>query len=72
MKDIIAGYRRITGMKQVDFANLFGISRQAYWNKENGRTPFTDREKMLFRNEVKKVIPEIKTEDIFFREEVGK
>ncbi|MBT2731661.1 transcriptional regulator [Carnobacterium sp. ISL-102] len=72
MKDIISGYRRIAGMKQSDMAKLFNISRQSYWNKENGRTPFTDEEKIIFKNEVAKVIPEISLEKIFFNQKVGK
>lgn len=72
MKDIISGYRRIAGMKQSDMAKLFNISRQSYWNKENGRTPFTDKEKIIFKNEVEKVIPEISLEKIFFNQKVGK
>ena len=72
MRDIISGYRRIAGMKQSDVAKLFGISRQSYWNKETGRTPFTDIEKVVFKNEVVKVIPDITIEDIFFNDKVGK
>lgn len=72
MKDIISGYRRIAGMKQSDMAKQFNISRQSYWNKESGRTPFTDEEKMIFKEEVAKVIPEITLEEIFFNHKVGK
>lgn len=72
MKNIIVGYRKVTGMKQADMAKLFKISRQSYWNKENGRTPFTDEEKVIFRNEVAKVIPDISLEKIFFNVKVGK
>lgn len=72
MKNVIAGYRKVAGMKQSDAANLLGISRQAYWNKENGRTAFTDKEKVVFWNEVKKVLPEISLTSIFFTQDVGK
>ena len=72
MKNIIAGYRKMTGMKQSDMAKIFGISRQSYWNKETGRTPFTDKEKTLFKKEVAKIMPSITISDIFFKDEVGK
>lgn len=72
MKNIISGYRVMLGMKQSDVAKLFGISRQSYWNKEIGRTPFTDNEKQIFKDEVAKIIPDIKIDDIFFNKKVGK
>lgn len=72
MRDIIAGYRRMTGMRQEDFAKKMNISRQSYWNKETGRTPFTDEEKMIFVKEVSKVVPDINVMDIFFSQKVGK
>lgn len=70
--NVIAGYRHMMGMRQQDAANLLGISRQAYWNKETGRTPFTDQEKILFWKEVAKIKPDISISDIFFIEKVGK
>ncbi len=72
MANMIKGYRNMVGMKQSDMANVIGVSRQSYWNKETGRTAFSDREKALFRDEVKKVLPEIKIDDIFFNDKVGK
>lgn len=72
MANIIKGYRNMVGMKQSEMAEIIGVSRQAYWNKETGRTPFSDKEKELFREEIKKVIPEIKIDDIFFNHKVGK
>lgn len=72
MANIIKGYRNMVGMKQSEMAEVIGVSRQAYWNKETGRTAFSDREKELFRDEVKKVLPEIKIDDIFFNQKVGK
>jgi len=72
MKDVIAGYRRMTGMRQADIAKKMNISRQSYWNKETGRTPFTDKEKMIFVAEVSKVVPGVSVIDIFFNQKVGK
>lgn len=72
MRDVIAGYRRMTGMRQEDIAKKMNISRQSYWNKETGRTPFTDKEKMIFVAEVSKVVPGVTVIDIFFSQKVGK
>lgn len=70
--NIVSGYRRMLGMRQSDMAKLFNISRQSYWSKENGRTPFSDNEKIVFKNELMKIIPNITIDDIFFRNKVGK
>lgn len=72
MKNIIAGYRRMTGLTQAEVAGKFGISRQAYFNKESGITPFSDREKVIFTNLVNEIIPEVSIIDIFFKVVVGK
>ena len=72
MRNKIAGIRVGLGYTQQDMAEIFQISKQAYWNKENGRTAFNDHEKELFIREAKKVFPEISIESIFFGNEVGK
>lgn len=66
MRNKIAGIRVSLGYTQQEMANKFNISKQAYWNKENGRTPFNDKEKELFVEEAKKIFPEISIESIFF------
>lgn len=70
--NIVSGYRIMLGMRQSDMAKLLSISRQSYWSKENGRTPFSDNEKILFKNEIIKIIPTITIDDIFFKNRVGK
>lgn len=66
MKNKIAGFRKILGMTQKSMAEVFGISLQAYWQKENGRTPFSDKEKVLFKERLKVIFPDITIDDIFF------
>lgn len=66
MTDIIKGYRNMIGKKQSEMADLLGVSRQTYWNKEIGRRAFNDKEKELFRDEVRKVLPDVTIDDIFF------
>lgn len=66
MKNIIQGYRKMTGLSQQEMANIFNVSRQAYWNKENGKSSFKDTEKELFTDQVKKIKPRITIQDIFF------
>lgn len=70
MKNKVSGIRVALGYTQQEMANKFGISRQAYWNKENGKTAFTDREKEVFTKLAKRVFPRILIEVIFFGNEV--
>lgn len=72
MKKKVAGIRVALGYTQQEMANKFSISKQAYWNKENGKTPFNDKEKILFLKEARKVFPEVSIESIFFGKEVLK
>ena len=66
MKNIIAGYRTMLGLTQQDLANKLGISRQAYSLKEKGKTSFSDSEKILIRDLVSEVVPNISIDSIFF------
>lgn len=66
MKNIIAGYRTMLGFNQQEMANALGISRQAYYTKEKGVVPFSDNEKMIFKEMVSDIIPEITIDKIFF------
>lgn len=72
MKNKVAGIRVALGLTQKDMADIFQISKQAYWNKENGRTPFNDTEKKMFVEEAKKVFPEVSVQSIFFDNNVLK
>lgn len=62
----VAGYRKMLGMTQKEMAQQFNISTQAYWQKEKGKTPFSDNEKILFKNKLKTIFPNITIDEIFF------
>ena len=66
MKDKIAGYRRMLGMTQSKMADCFGISKQAYYLKEKGATAFSDEEKVLFKEMLLPLFPQITIDEIFF------
>lgn len=66
MKDKIAGYRRMLGMTQMQMAEYFGISKQAYYLKEKGSTSFSDEEKVLFKEMLLPLFPNITIDEIFF------
>ncbi|PCD84782.1 hypothetical protein CNQ87_10595 [Lysinibacillus fusiformis] len=66
MKNKIFGYRRMLGMTQKDMAGQFQVSLQAYWQKENGRIPFSDKEKRIFKDLLKTIFPDITIDEIFF------
>ncbi|AIM25791.1 transcriptional regulator [Melissococcus plutonius] len=65
-KNKIVGYRKMLGKTQTDMAEVFGVSRQAYYLKENGNISFKDSEKVLFKNMLSPLFPEINIDDIFF------
>lgn len=65
MNNIIAGYRRMLSMTQVDMARKFGVSRQAYYLKEKGQTPFSDKEKVIFKDLISTIFPDITIDEIF-------
>lgn len=53
-------------LTQKQMAQKLGISKQAYWNKENGVNSFTDKEKVVFKEILIPYFPSIKIDDIFF------
>lgn len=68
----ISNYRRFLGKTQKDMAKLLEISTQAYWNKENERTPFTDAEKKVIKELIEAYFPDVTYEELFFNEKVTK
>lgn len=62
----IKGYRNFLGLTQEQLGEKLGISKQSYNNKENGKTAFTDSEKILIKNMLVEHFPKITLEDIFF------
>lgn len=71
MKDL-SKYRKFLGYTQNDMAKIFGISLQAYYRKEKGYTPFTDKEKVIFKNLIKPGFPKETIESLFFTENAKK
>lgn len=66
MKNRIAGYRRMLGHTQTSMAKEFGISKQSYYMKENGKISFSDKEKMKFKEMLEPLFPDITIDEIFF------
>ncbi|XJS10475.1 helix-turn-helix transcriptional regulator [Aerococcaceae bacterium WGS1372] len=66
----VARYRNYLGLTQQELANILDISKQSYWNKENGRTPFTDNEKVIIKNLLLRDFPNISIDEIFFNQMV--
>lgn len=66
MVNKIKGYRTMLGLSQEELGRKLGISKQAYYNKENGRNSFSDTEKLKFKTLVLPLFPNITIEDIFF------
>lgn len=62
----IKGYRNFLGLSQEKMGQKFGISKQSYNYKENGRTKFTDDEKVIFKTLLQELFPDITIDDIFF------
>ena len=53
----VAGYRVMLGLKQSEMASQMNISRQAYSQKENGKIPFKDKEKVFLKEKFKVLYP---------------
>lgn len=68
----IAKLRRYIGFSQQNMADHLDISLTSYWNKEKGRTPFTDVEKEVVKKLFLEYFPEITIGYIFFNEIVPK
>ncbi|MCO4472264.1 helix-turn-helix transcriptional regulator [Streptococcus infantarius] len=67
VKDKIRGYRTMLGLNQSEMGKALGISKQSYYNKENGRVPFSDSEKIAFKKMLEPYFSDITLEDIFFK-----
>lgn len=63
----IANYRKALGFTQKEMAAKFGISKQAYYRKEKGYVPFNDKEKLILKNMIKEILPEITIDELFFK-----
>lgn len=54
------------GKTQQEMAELFGISKQAYYAKEKGLTRFSDNEMITLKEMLQPLFPGITIDDIFF------
>ncbi|WBF51997.1 helix-turn-helix transcriptional regulator [Macrococcoides canis] len=73
MEKKISDYRKFIGLTQKNIAKLLDISVQAYRNKEKGRTPFSDSEKVIIKELINENgFPQLTIDDIFFRNKVAK
>lgn len=62
----LAGYRSKLNKTQKDFANLIGVSNQAYSSKENGRTPFKPNEMKILKEFISQHYPSVTIDILFF------
>ncbi|ELY5748096.1 helix-turn-helix transcriptional regulator [Streptococcus uberis] len=62
----VRGYRTMLGLTQKEMADELGISKQSYYNKENGIVSFRDSEKIQIKNLVVQLFPSITIDEIFF------
>lgn len=68
----VTRYRKFLGLTQKEMADELNISKQSYWNKENGKTAFSDEEKLYIKNMLIDYFPDITIDDIFFNDIVLK
>lgn len=65
-KNKIAGYRVMLGKTQKQMGEILGITPQSYSAKENGKRAFKDGEKIIIKNMILVLFPDITYEDLFF------
>lgn len=65
-RDRIAGYRTMAGLTQKEMAKELDMSYMGYRNKELGKSEFKRDEMSKFTEIVKRAIPEITAQEIFF------
>ena len=68
----VAKLRRFKGLTQTEVAKILGVSLQWYWQKETGKKPFSDKEKMILMELFREDFPELSFEEIFFSQIVPK
>lgn len=62
----VKGYRNMLGLSQKDMADKLSISINAYRNKENGKVEFRDNEKIIIKEMILPIFPQVTLEEIFF------
>lgn len=66
MKNVIAGYRTMLGKTQREMAKHLDISLQSYYMKENQKTSFSDKEKLMMKDLFSEINPSVTIDEIFF------
>ena len=62
----VKGYRYMLGLTQKEMGDRLGISKETYIKREKGEVDFKDSEKVIFRNLLLSLFPDITIEQIFF------
>ncbi len=62
----LRGYRVMLGLTQQQMANKLKISLQSYNNKELGKTPFNDKERLAIKSMVAEIKPDITIDELFY------
>lgn len=65
-KNTVKGYRNMLNMTQEDMAELLGITKQSYHNKERGQTQFTDSQRLKIKELFKTIKADITIDEIFY------
>ena len=62
----LKGYRVMLGLTQQQMADKLKISLQSYNNKELGKTPFNDKERLAIKSMVAEIKPDITIDELFY------
>ena len=62
----LRGYRVMLGLTQQQMADKLKISLQSYNNKELGKTPFNDKERLAIKSMVAEVKSDITIDELFY------
>lgn len=62
----LRGYRVMLGLTQRQMADKLKISLQSYNNKELGKTPFNDKERLAIKSMVAEIKSDITIDELFY------
>ena len=62
----LRGYRVMLGLTQQQMADKLKISLQSYNNKELGKAPFNDKERLAIKSMVAEVKSDITIDELFY------
>lgn len=72
MNKTLKAYRKLLNLTQKDMAEIVDICLTSYNMKEQGKQDFTQSEMLAITNHIKKTIPDVTMDDIFFKDRVIK